>query len=113
MYYIGREAISNAFKHSRAAKIEAELSYEESFVRLTVRDNGIGVEPAVLDTGRIGHWGFPGMRERTESIGGQLSIRSDVGSGTEVTLTVPVSLVNPPGRKGSFWRRIWIFAKRP
>jgi signal transduction histidine kinase len=113
MYYIGREAISNALKHSRAAKIEAEISYGESVVELTVRDNGIGVEPQVLDTGRIGHWGFPGMRERAESIGGQLSIRSDIGSGTEVTLKVPVSLVNPPGRKGSFWRRIWIFAKRP
>jgi signal transduction histidine kinase len=78
-----------------------------------VRDNGIGVEAAVLNTGRIGHWGFPGMRERTETIGGQLSIQSELGSGTEVTLTVPVSLVDPPGRKGSFWRRIWIFAKRP
>jgi ligand-binding sensor domain-containing protein/signal transduction histidine kinase len=113
MYYIGREAISNAFKHSRAAKIEAEISYGESSVGLTVRDDGIGVDPQVLNAGRIGHWGFPGMRERAESIGGQLSIRSDVGSGTEVTLTVPVSLVDPPGRKGSFWRRIWIFAKRP
>jgi signal transduction histidine kinase/ligand-binding sensor domain-containing protein len=113
MYYIGREAISNAFKHSRAAKIEAEISYGDSSVVLTVRDNGIGVEAAVLNTGRIGHWGFPGMRERTETIGGQLSIQSELGSGTEVTLTVPVSLVDPPGRKGSFWRRIWIFAKRP
>ena len=113
MYYIGREAISNAFQHSHAAKIEAAISYGESVVTLTVRDNGIGVEPDVLDTGRIGHWGFPGMRERAESIGAQLSIRSDIGSGTEVTLTVPASLVDPLGRKESFWRRIWIFAKRP
>jgi ligand-binding sensor domain-containing protein len=111
MYHIGREAITNAFKHSRAAKIEAEISYGKSVVGLTVRDNGIGIEPEVLDKGRIGHWGFPGMRERAESIGGQLSIRSDPGSGTEVTLTVPTGAVDPLGRGGSFWRRFRMFTK--
>jgi nitrate/nitrite-specific signal transduction histidine kinase len=80
---------------------------------LTVRDNGVGVEADVLNKGRIGHWGFPGMRERAESIGAEFSIRSRVGSGTEVSLTVPVKLVKPVSRKESLWRRIWIFAKQP
>lgn len=113
MYYIGREAISNAFQHSQAAKIEATISYGETVVALTVRDNGVGVDPDVLNKGRIGHWGFPGMRERAESIGAEFSIRSDVGSGTEVSLTVPVRQVEPVRRKESLWRRIWIFAKQP
>jgi ligand-binding sensor domain-containing protein len=112
MYYIGREAISNAFQHSHAAKIEAAISYGQSVVSLTVRDNGIGIEPDVLHAGRVGHWGFPGMRERSESIGAQLSIRSEIGSGTEVTLAVPAGIVDLLGRKESFWRRIWIFAKQ-
>jgi signal transduction histidine kinase/ligand-binding sensor domain-containing protein len=113
MYYIGREAISNAFQHSQAAKIEATISYGESVMALMVRDNGVGIEPDVLNRGRIGHWGFPGMRERAESIGAEFSIRSHVGSGTEVSLTVPIRLVEAVRRKESLWRRIWIFAKQP
>ena len=113
MYYIGREAISNAFQHSHAAKIEATISYEASVVALTVRDNGIGIEPEVLDTGRIGHWGFPGMRERAESIGAQFSIRSNLGSGTEVSLMAPVRSVDPLRRGESFWRRMWILLTQP
>jgi len=113
MYYIGREAISNAFQHSQAVKIEATISYGESVVTLTVRDNGVGIESDVLNRGRIGHWGFPGMRERAESIGADFSVRSHVGSGTEVSLTVPVRLVKPVSRKESLWRRIWTFAKQP
>jgi nitrate/nitrite-specific signal transduction histidine kinase len=80
---------------------------------LMVRDNGVGIEPDVLNRGRIGHWGFPGMRERAESIGAEFSIRSHVGSGTEVSLTVPIRLVEAVRRKESLWRRIWIFAKQP
>ena len=112
MYRIGREAISNAFQHSHATKIEAEISYEQAVVTLTVRDNGIGIEPQVLDTGRIGHWGFPGMRERAKSIGAQFRIRSGLGSGTEVIVTAPVGLVDSDKRKGSFWRRIYVGAKK-
>jgi ligand-binding sensor domain-containing protein/two-component sensor histidine kinase len=113
MYYIGREAISNAFQHSHATKIEAAISCEESVVSLTVRDNGIGIEPDILHAGRMGHWGFPGMRERSESIGARLSIRSEVGSGTELILTVPAGVIDPLGRKKSILRRLWNFTKRP
>ena len=112
MYRIGREAISNAFLHAHAAKIEAEISYGHAVVTLTVRDNGIGIEPQVLDTGRIGHWGFPGMRERAKSIGAQISIRSGLGSGTEIILTVPIGVVDSDKRKASFWRRIYPAAKK-
>ena len=45
MYRIGREAISNAFLHAHATKIEAEISYGQAVMTLTVRDNGIGIEP--------------------------------------------------------------------
>ncbi len=66
----------------------------------------------MLDTGRIGHWGFPGMRERAKSIGAQFRIRSGLGSGTEIIVTVPVGLVDSDKRKGSFWRRIYAGAKK-
>ena len=59
MYRIGREAISNAFLTRARGQDRSRISYGHAVVTLTVRDNGIGIEPQVLDTGRIGHWGFP------------------------------------------------------
>jgi len=61
---IGREALSNAFRHSHASQIEVELHYEPNQLRLRIRDEGHGIEPRVLEQGyRSGHWGLPDMRE--------------------------------------------------
>ena len=43
----------------------------------------------MLDSGREGHWGLPGMRERAEGIGAGFKLRSRIGAGTEVELTIP------------------------
>lgn len=88
MYRIGREALINALRHSRATSIEARLEYLPKKVSLTVRDNGCGIDPDVLRVGRKSHWGLLGMRERATGIGAQLSIRSRCGAGTEVEITV-------------------------
>ena len=106
VHLIGREAISNAFRHAQAAKVEAELSYDRCAVKLAVRDDGIGIDPRVLDAGRPGHWGLRGMRERAKSIDAQLTVQSVLGAGTEIVLVVRLSPVDPPGRKESFWRRL-------
>jgi len=89
VYLIGREALSNAFRHARATDIEVELEYAESHLRVLVRDNGSGIDPAVLRSGREGHWGLSGMKERTERIGGKLKVMSHTAAGTEVELSVP------------------------
>ena len=89
VYRVGREALSNAFRHSRASNIEVELEYASSYLRLLVRDNGHGIDPHVLQSGRDGHWGLSGMKERTERIGGKLRVLSNAGAGTEVELSVP------------------------
>jgi len=88
-YLIGREAVTNAFHHSQATKIEVEVEYLPRILRILVRDNGCGIDPKVLDVGREGHWGLSGMRERTENIGAQLRIMSRTGTGTEVELSIP------------------------
>src|SRR5215210_6002395 len=69
VYRIAREAVQNAFRHAQASKIEADITYGERLLRLCIRDDGKGIDPELLDAGRDGHWGLPGMRERAEQIG--------------------------------------------
>jgi len=88
IYRIGREALVNAFRHSRAKRVELKLEYAGSDFRMCVRDNGCGVDSQVLRGGREGHWGLTGMRERATRIGALLKI-SSASNGTEVQLSVP------------------------
>jgi signal transduction histidine kinase/streptogramin lyase len=89
VYRICRESLLNAFRHSGASNIEVEISYLGRELAVVVRDDGRGFDPGILRSGREGHWGLPGMRERAERIGARLTLRSRVGSGTEVELTLP------------------------
>lgn len=89
VYRIGREAVVNAFRHSQGNKIEVELEYSSKHLRLLVRDDGAGIDPNVLQSGRDGHWGLAGMRERAESIGARLRVWSRARAGTEVELSIP------------------------
>jgi signal transduction histidine kinase len=89
IYRIGREALVNAFRHSHAKSVEVELEYGANQLRLLIRDNGCGIDPQVLRSGREGHWGLPGMRERAEKVGGRLNVWSSSTAGTEVELSVP------------------------
>jgi len=89
VYRIGREAVINAFHHARAKSIAVQISYLENQLRLLITDDGCGINSEVLQAGRDGHWGLSGMRERAERIKARLKLRSRVGSGTEVELSVP------------------------
>ena len=89
VYRIGREAVVNAFRHSRAGAIEVVLEYGSRQLRVLIRDDGCGIDPQVLDKGREGHWGLSGMRERTEEIGARLRLFSAADAGTEVELFIP------------------------
>jgi signal transduction histidine kinase len=68
-YDIGREAMTNAFRHAHAAKVETEIAYEDTCVRLRIRDDGHGIAQQIVDGGRAGHWGLRGMRERAKPWG--------------------------------------------
>lgn len=98
-FLVAREALSNAFKHAQAEKIEVELSYERSALRVQVRDDGSGIDTATLQAGgRADHWGLLGMRERAQKIGGSLQIYSRNRAGTEIELRVPASLAYSDSR---------------
>ena len=100
VYRITREALRNAFSHARARHIEAEIIYAENLFRLRIRDDGEGIAPAILEDGRPGHYGLPGMRERAAEIGAKLDIWSGVGTGTEIDLSIAGSIAygKRPGR---------------
>jgi len=90
VYQIGRELLRNAFQHANARRIEVEIRYSDDVLQLRVRDDGKGIDPTVLnEAGRRGHWGLTGMRERAKNTGGQFTIRSKSGAGTEAELTIP------------------------
>jgi ligand-binding sensor domain-containing protein/signal transduction histidine kinase len=89
VYRIGREALANAFRHSGGDKVEVELDYTDRQLRVLIRDNGRGIDPDVLTSGRDGHWGLSGMRERAGRIGAKIKVWSRDAGGTEVELTVP------------------------
>jgi signal transduction histidine kinase len=92
VYSIGREALVNSFRHSGAGRIEVEIEYTTSQLRVLVRDDGCGIDLQVLQSGRDGHWGLSGMRERAQRVGAKLRVLSHGGTGTEVELRVPGSI---------------------
>jgi signal transduction histidine kinase len=107
IYCIGREAMLNAFRHAKGRSIEVELDYAPWAFRLRIRDDGRGIDPKILQSGRPGHIGLAAMRERADRIGAQLDIISGPDAGTEIELSVPASqayrgLVDEPA-----WRRLW------
>ncbi len=74
----------------RRTPYRVDIHYDERHLRVRVRDDGKGIDPKMLeDRAAAGHWGLPGMRERAELIGGTLEVRSRLGSGTEIDLSIP------------------------
>jgi len=109
IYRIAGEALRNAFRHAQARQIEIEIRYDAHQLRLRIRDDGKGIDPAVLnEEGRPGHWGLRGMHERARLVGGHLDIWSNIDSGTEVELSVPASVAyakSSASRRLRFWRK--------
>ncbi len=91
IYLITREALLNAMRHSDAKRIEVEIHYSPRKLRVTVRDDGSGIDPQLLHFGRKAHWGLTVMRERAAHIGAHLRIRSRPKAGTELVLSLPSS----------------------
>jgi len=79
-----KELVENAID-AGASRIEAAIRYDPNLFRLRIRDDGKGIDAAVLQEGaRSGHWGLPGIRERAKQIGAKLALWSESGAGTEV-----------------------------
>jgi len=86
---IAREALSNAFRHAQASDILCAIKFTESHFLLLCEDDGVGIDPQFLsNTGRAGHWGLIGMRERAQKIGATLRAQRSTKGGTEIELRV-------------------------
>ncbi len=100
LFQVGREAITNVIRHSRATRIELVLGYSAGMVRLEVRDNGSGFVPEEEEG-----FGMKGMRSRCESVGGLLDVQSGP-DGTMVAVEAPYG-ARPAWRDwigSAFWR---------
>jgi signal transduction histidine kinase len=94
-YRIAGEALANAFQHASASSIETDITYDSSALRIRVRDDGVGIDKAVVVSGQRFHGGLAGMRERTQAIRAELNIWSRDAAGTEVELVIPASIAYP------------------
>jgi ligand-binding sensor domain-containing protein/signal transduction histidine kinase len=87
IYLIGREAIGNAFKHSKGNKVGVAITYSANEFKMQISDDGNGIDAIVLREGRAGHWGLHNMREHARNIGATLSLSSHPLTGTMIELT--------------------------
>jgi signal transduction histidine kinase len=85
---VAREAFRNAVQHAQATQVRVEVEWGADRFVIRVRDDGVGLDSALIAHGRDRHWGMHGMRERTRAMGGSLEIRSE-GAGTLVELRIP------------------------
>ncbi|MGU9831270.1 PAS domain-containing sensor histidine kinase [Pseudomonas sp. LF242] len=87
LFRILQEALTNVMRHAQAHTVELTLSVEGAGLRLTISDDGVGF---VETQGRPVSFGVVGMRERVLMMGGQLSLHSEPGEGTTLSVTVPL-----------------------
>jgi signal transduction histidine kinase len=92
LYRIAQEALNNAVKHAAARQAKLTLLCQAGEVVMRIGDNGRGFDPAAALAGGTdeGHYGLTSMRERADTLGGQLRIDSASDEGTTITVTIPL-----------------------
>jgi PAS domain S-box-containing protein len=89
-YRIAQEAVNNAIKHSNANSIVMQLNEDRSQLRLSIEDDGLGLNLNFAKSDYGNKNGLINMRERAEIMGGRFSIESDGKRGTLVIVEVPL-----------------------
>jgi signal transduction histidine kinase len=91
-YYIVSEAMTNAAKHAHASVVHVAVQADEQLLRVSVRDDGRG--GADPDGGS----GLIGLKDRTEAMGGTMSLRSPLGAGTSLQVELPLDAARTEDR---------------
>jgi signal transduction histidine kinase len=85
---IANEALHNAVRHAAASRVTVKLDGRGDTLRIEVADDGIGFDPGDPEL-RSRHLGLTSMEERARELGGTLTLSSELGTGTKVSLEVP------------------------
>jgi len=93
LFRVLQEALTNVARHADATIVSVRLVRTADAHRLSIEDDGVGFDPAELNKNRDGDFrlGLLGMRERVASIGGALTLESEVGVGTRLEIDVPLA----------------------
>jgi signal transduction histidine kinase len=83
-YYVVSEALTNAAKHAHASVVKIDVAGQDAILKLAIRDDGAGGADPRHGTG------LAGLADRIEALGGQLTIVSPPGSGTSLSIEIPV-----------------------
>jgi PAS domain S-box-containing protein len=98
IYRIIQESLTNIVKHAQATEISVKIKKQDSQLFIWIKDNGKGCEPLQTFPQRKG-LGISSIHERARLIGGYLTIRSCIGGGTEMSLTIPLRRMARAGRR--------------
>jgi signal transduction histidine kinase len=92
LFRVAQEALANVARHAQVNRAAMELNFTPQAVVLTVTDHGIGFDTRI-DLIPPRGWGLAGMRERAESLDGELLIESAPGNGTVVKVVIPTGAI--------------------
>ena len=81
---ITQECVSNSLRHGAASKVNIQVTLEQGWLELCVRDNGVGFDVGQAATGQ----GLTNIRARAQAVGGECSIESTPGASTHVCVRV-------------------------
>jgi two-component system, NarL family, sensor histidine kinase UhpB len=91
IYRIIQEALTNVARHSQATSVSVRFEWRDPFLKLIIRDDGLGFRSRNLSELPSKHLGIEGMRQRAIILGGALDIKSEPGKGTLIEVRLPVS----------------------
>ncbi|MCF7916118.1 MAG: response regulator [Spirochaetaceae bacterium] len=89
IYRIAQEALTNCARYAGASEVGIEVLLDDEKIEVLIKDNGIGFDPKSLDL--HDSFGLVGMKERAKQFGGNVSIKSEYGIGTEVHMQMPIN----------------------
>ena len=90
---VAQEALYNVARHAHAEHVTVELHADVLDVKLAVCDDGVGFDTAAV---RPGHYGLEGVRERVSLLGGIVEVTSRPGHGSQVRVSIPLSVAEKP-----------------
>lgn len=82
------ECLTNITRHAQASNVWLAVTVDGEALDMTIRDDGLGFDVQRVE--KQGHYGLLGMRERARLLGGAVVVNSEIGTGTEVKITLPL-----------------------